>query len=335
MDIDINEIEQSLLIVYQKNLDFLKKNFFDIFEKIEKLSKDIDNGKVKEKYSLELKDGYFDILNHENNGFYYASNSYLDAEERAKHVDFTTASSLDLLRKDNQSNHLAMPYGLNEIMPVVGFINEKVNLNNIEFQKIMKFVYIGIGLGYHMQEIDTKLESYTTLIIEPELEIFRLSLFTMDYSIFHENNRTLFLNIGDDIIERKKIFGHFYNTHSYMNYNIKYYNLLKNLDYISTELKDFFGDNFVGAFPYKSVIENVNRTINFINNKDRFLVVANIEKKEIFKNKEILLISAGPSLDGYIDVIKKVQDKYIIVCVDVILRKLEKNNIIPDIVLST
>jgi len=46
------------------------------------------------------------------------------------------------------------------------------------------------------------------------------------------------------------------------------------------------------------------------------------------------LISAGPSLDNYIELIKKYQDKFIIVCVDVILRKLEKHNIVPDIIFS-
>jgi len=334
MDIDLAEIQQSVMIVYQKNLNFLKENFFDIFEKLNRFSKDLEDGKIKEQYSLELKDGYFDILNHENNGYYYATNSYIDAEKRAEHVDFTTSSSLDLLRKDGVSQRLSMPYGLGEVLPVVGFINEKVDLENVEFQKIMKFVYIGIGLGYHIQEIEKKIESYTTLIVEPELEIFRLSLFTMDYSIFAKGNRTLVLSIGDDEAKREQDFTDFYSIHSYMNYNIKHYTLLKNLDYIKTHLIEFCENNYAGAFPYNAVIENVKRTVDFIRSKDRFLVVNDIQEKNMFGSKEILLISAGPSLDDYIEIIQKYQDKYIIACVDVIVKKLEKFQIVPDVIFS-
>ncbi len=334
MSIDKQQIEQALLVVYQKNLLFLKENFSDIFLEIEKLSQDIESGKHKEVYSLELKDGYFDILNLNNNGYYYAMNSYSDAEQRTEYVDFTTSSSLDLLRKDGASHKLSMPYGLDEVLPVVGFINEKVDLENIEFQKIMKFVYIGVGLGYHIQEMDKKLESYTTLIVEPELEIFRLSLFTMDYSLFEEGNRTLFLSVGDDTMKREQAFSDFYQCHSYMNYNIKHYTLLKNLDYIKTHLIEFCENNYAGAFPYSAVIENVKRTISFIRHEDRFLVVNDIDKKDIFESKEILLVSAGPSVDDYIEIIKKYQDKYIVACVDVIVRKLEKYGIVPDVIFS-
>ncbi|PIF03801.1 MAG: hypothetical protein CSA86_04670 [Arcobacter sp.] len=334
MSIDTQQIEQALLVVYQKNLVFLKENFFDIFEELEQFSKDLEDGKVKEQYSLELQDGYFDILNLENNGYYYATNSYVDAEKRAKYVDFTASSSLDLLRKDGSSHKLSMPYGLDEVLPVVGFINDKVDLENIEFQKIMKFVYIGVGLGYHIQEIEKKVESYTTLIIEPELEIFRLSLFTTDYTLFAKGNRTLFLNVGAEISQREQVFSDFYHTHSYMNYNIKHYTLLKNLDYIKTHLIEFCEKNYAGAFPYKLVIENVKRTVNFIKAKDRFLVVSDIQDKEIFGSKEILLISAGPSLDDYMEIIQKYQDKYIIACVDVIVKKLEKFKIVPNIIFS-
>ncbi|MGB3750072.1 MAG: 6-hydroxymethylpterin diphosphokinase MptE-like protein [Arcobacteraceae bacterium] len=334
MDIDLAEIEQSLVMVYQKNLQFLKENFFDIFEEVDQFSKDLEAGKIKEKYSLEMKNGYFDIQNLEDGGYYYATNSYIDAETRAALVDFTANSSLDLLRKDSISQKLSMPYGLGEVLPVVDFINQKVDLQNVEFQKIMKLVYIGVGLGYHIQEMDKKLESYTTLIIEPELEIFRLSLFTMDYSIFEEGNRTLVLSVGNDKNIREQAFSKFYSIHSYMNYNIKYQKLLQNLDYIKTELIDFCENHFAGAFPYKAVIKNVKRTIGFIKNEDKFLVLNDILEKKIFKNKEILLISAGPSLDNYIEIIKKYQDRYIITCVDVIVRKLEKNGIVPDIVFS-
>lgn len=334
MSIDKQEIEQALLGVYQKNLIFLKENFSDIFQELEQLSEDIQSGKHKEVYSLEMRDGYFDIQNLENGGYYYATNSYTDAEQRAQSVDNTTKSSFDLLRKQGTSQYLSYPGGLKNILPVVEFINKEVDLENVEFQKIMKCIYMGVGLGYHIQEIDKKIESYTTLIIEPELEIFRLSLFTTDYTVFTEANRTLFLNVGDDKQKRDQSLSAFYHCHEYMNYNVKYYKLIQNLEYIKEEAVEFFRTNFSFAFPYTSVIENVKRTVSFIRNKDRFLDAHQLKKQDIFKDKEVLLISAGPSLDNYIEIIKKYQDRFVVVSVDVILRKLEKHGIVPDIVFS-
>jgi hypothetical protein len=337
MNIDLEEVEQSLIIVYQKNLDFLKKNFFDIYVEVEKFSNDLANNTIEEKYTLELKDGYFDILNLENNGYYYAKNSYTDAENRVKYVDTSLNNSLDLLRKMKGTDKLVSPSNLNAIYPVVDHINEYVNFKELNFKEIMKYVYIGVGLGYHIEEIDKKIKSHLTLIIEPELEIFRLSLFTIDYSKFEEKNRKLFLSIGDERLKIENDFRTFFLSNQYMNYNIKHYVLLKNLDYIRSYLVDFCENNYIGNFPYKALTQNVERTFGFIKNKDKFLIaheIKTMEKKNILESKEVLLISAGPSLDGYIELIQKYQNKYIVVCVDVIVKKLEKFNIVPDIVFS-
>ncbi len=334
MSINKQEIEQALLVVYQKNLEFLKENFFYIFLEVEQLSQNISSGKHKEMYSLEMRDGYFDILNLENNGYYYAENSYKDAENRSHYVNTSTDSSINLLRKIEDTELLSLPKSLKEVLPIAEFINKNVDLKNVKFKNIMKFIYIGTGLGYHIQEIDKKIKSRNTMIIEPELEIFRLSLFTTDYSIFEEGNRKLFLSIGDDKQERHDKISEFDTYQIYFNYNIKYYKLLQSTDYIVDEIIDFFHNNFVISFPYPFVIRNMKKMIGFIGNEDRFIHVDNVTKENIFENKKLLLISAGPSLDNYIDDIEKYQDKFIIVCVDVILRKLEKHNIIPDIVFS-
>lgn len=334
MSIDISELETSLLSVYQKNLNFFKENFFHIYQKIETLSDKISKDKTYENYSLELCSNYFDIKNLENNGFYYSTNSYLDAEEREKTVDFSLNRSFDLLRKDGITNKLVKPLELKDVLPIVDFINKEVDLENIEFQEIKKFIYIGVGLGLHINEIDKKIKSYTTLIIEPELEIFRLSMFTLDYTVFAEGNRKLILSVGNETNQRKEALINFYYHHDYMNYNVKYYNLLNNLDYIHDEIAEFFGSNFMLAFPYHKVITNLNRTLNFVKNEERFLKLEDIQSKDIINNKKVLMISAGPSLDNYIDLIEKEQEKFIIVCVDVIVRKLEKHNIVPDIVFS-
>jgi|GEM_PF-1464430 len=334
MEEQLESLSNTLLAIYEKNLNFLKEHFVDIYQEVESLSNDLEQGLKEEKYTLEYIDGYFDILNHSNNGMYYFSNSYIDADERKEYIDFSTKGSLDLLRRSRDTNKLVTNELYKEVMPIIDYINNHVDLEKIEFEKIYKMVFIGTGLGLHIHEIEKKLTPYTTLIIEPELEIFRLSLFTMDYTIFNEGNRQLFLSVGNDEIERRSVINNFAHHHEYMNYSIKHYSFIKSHDYIKEELKDYFGANSPIGFPYKAIIVTMARTIKFLLEKERFLAFDLTQKYKVLKGKKVLLVSAGPSLDGYIDWIQEHQDKFIIVCVDVILKKLEKNNIKPDIVVS-
>jgi len=332
-----NELEQlstTLIEIYKRNLTYLKENFPLIYQDIDNLSNNITNGLHQEKYTLEYVDGYFDILNHENNGMYYFKDSYKDADDRKEEVDFSLKSSLDLLRKVENTNKLIFGELYEEVIPIIHFINENIDLEIIEFEKIYKFVFIGTGLGLHIQEINKKLQPYTTLIIEPELEIFRLSLFITDYTIFDKGNRKLFLSIGNDKPSRLQNIHNFAHHHEYMNYNIKHYNLLSSTKYIKDELISYFGTNNVLDFPYKAIIQILDRTVTLMRKKEKFISFIKSRKELILEKKQVLLISAGPSLDNYISWIKQNKSFFTIICVDVIVRKLEKHNIIPDVVVS-
>jgi len=334
MEEELKDLSSTLLSIYQKNLIFLKEKFEDIFNRVNTLSEKINSGKIKEKYTLEYRDGYFDILNNEINSWYYGINTYEDADNRAKLSNFTQEGSFNLLRTHGNTNYLAKSKSYGKVMKIIDYINENVDLNSVCYDKIYKMIFIGVGLGIHIHEISKKLDPFTTLIIEPELEVFRLSLFIIDYTEFDSGNKKLFLSIEDDDIQRKNIYNEFYSYHNYMNYNIKYNKLLANYDYIHEELVSFFSNNFVGYFSYTSVLENIRRSVGFIKNKEYFISVNKMHENLIFKDKKVLIIAAGPSLDNYIEFIQKNQDKFIIVCVDVIVRKLEKNNIKPNVVVT-
>jgi len=330
----VDDITELLHSNFLKNMDFLKKNFLDVYNEIENLSLSLEKDEIKEQYSIELVDNYFDIFNHKNKSYFYATNSFDQADIISNYINFTKEGSLDLLRKVPQTNQLIFNDYYYEMKPIINFINNNVDFENIEFKKIYKFVYIGTGLGYHLQEINKKIDSYITLIIEPDIEIFRLSLFTTDYTIFDEGNKKLFLSIGNDKLKRLHNIASFSSYHDYMNYNVKYYNFLESTSYIKNELKDYFGNNSVIDFPYKAIIQVFGRTLYYMKDNNKFISLPKSLEKTILSDKKLLVISAGPSLDNYIDWIKENQNKFTIVCVDVITKKLEKNGIIPDIVFS-
>jgi hypothetical protein len=334
MENELEDLSNTLLSIYENNLIFLKENFEDIFNRVNTLSDDINSGKIKEKYTLEHRDGYFDILNNETNSWYYGINTYEDADNRAEYSNFTKEGSFNLLRTHGNTNYLSKAKSYGKVMKIIDYINENVDLDNVCYDKIYKMIFIGAGLGLHVHEISKKLDPFTTLIIEPELEVFRLSLFIIDYREFDSGNKKLFLSVEDDNIKRQSIYGEFYSYHNYMNYNVKYNKLLSNYDYIYDELVSFFSTNFVGYFSYLAVLENIRRSVGFIKNKEYFIDTRKMDENKIFKDKKVLIIAAGPSLDNYIDFIQKNQDKFIIICVDVILRKLEKNKIKPNVVVT-
>lgn len=334
MNEELIDLSDTLLKIYQFNLEFLKENFPNIYTDINNLSHSIDNNTYKQRYSLEYIDGYFDILNLENNGFFYHTNSYEDADIRAQDVDFSQDSSLNLLRQNPFTRELLKNDTYYNVVPIVDFINKNADLDNIEFNRIYKFIFIGVGLGLHMHEIYKKINSLNTMIIEPDIEIFRLSLFIIDYRVFNEGNKKLFLSIGNDKYSRIRDFNVFYENHNYMNYNIKHHLFIEGYSYIKDEIIDFFSSNSVTYFPYKLILQNLHRTIGFMKQKDKFLKYSLLMEKQILKDKKVLIISAGPSVDNYLNFIKEHQDKFIIICVDVIVRKLEKNSIVPDIIVS-
>lgn len=335
MEEELEEFNQTLVNLYFKNMNFLKDNFPKIYEKVDKLSENINNETHKEKYSLEYKpEGYFDILNNETNEFVYGFDSYAEADKRTEMSNFTKQHSLDLLRVEPSTNKFALMGSLGQIANLVHYLNQKIDFENITFSKIYKYIFIGVGVGVHIHEVYKKINSMNTLIIEPDLELFRISLFTVDYSVFEVGNKKLFLSVGENLLQMESTLSQFTSYHSYMNYNIKHHLFWIDYKYILDEIISYYSHNHAAAFSYNSILTVFSRTIEFMNNKEKFLQKDLITKTHPLKDKKVLIVSGGPSVDDHIDWIYENQDKFIIVCVDVALKKLEKHKVVPDIVVS-
>lgn len=335
MQNELEDLNQQLINLYLKNLELLKKNHSSTFKKLIDFDTALNSGQIKERYTLEYKDQeYFDILDLETNEYTYGFNSFLEAEKRLSQTELTKKHSIDLLKVDPNNNKLALMDTLGNILPLVDYINKNINFEKVTFSKIFKFVFLGVGCGIHIHELYKKIDSMNTLIIEPNLEIFRLSLFLVDYSVFEKDNKQLFLSIGSDIQEREHSLKEFTSYHSYMNYNIKYHLFRIEYKYLLDEIIEFYSHNTPTAFSYQTVLQVLSRTIKFMHEKHNFLQKDLLEKHKPLKDKKVLIISAGPSIEENIDWIRENQDKFIIICVDIILKKLEINNIVPDIVVS-
>jgi hypothetical protein len=77
-------------------------------------------------------------------------------------------------------------------------------------KRVYKAIFIGTGLGLHIQSILEKLQSEVVFIQEKNLELFRLSLFVTDYEEISKS-RTLFFSILEDEAAEQKTFVDFLN----------------------------------------------------------------------------------------------------------------------------
>ena len=330
------EINKLLVEQYSKNLEFFKENFNDLFIQINELSNKIDSGEYKEKYVLEIKEeGYFDILCVESNEFFYDCNSYSEAQLREKMTDMRNDSfTFDLLYKNKDNNEFDTKNINDELKPMISLINRELKLksNSVEFERIGKMVYIGTGLGIHLPLINAKLKPSTVLIVEPNIEIFRLSMFLSDYSQIAGSVEKLFLNVGTKEQDRKNNIFEFFEYGFNDNYIFKYHIIKATYSSVSDDVYRLLMSINPLLFTYEGLLKGFERTVEYMDEGYKF--IKNKKQMDILASKEVLILSAGPSLGKNIQWIKDNRDSFFIIAINVILPLLEKNNINPDLIIS-
>lgn len=81
-----------------------------------------------------------------------------------------------------------------------------------KYEKIDKFIFLGNLLGTQIIDFYNKINFKSCFIYEPNLEIFRLSLFTTNYMQLSKNIKFTFSIMNDDIDLNKKIVNFINNT---------------------------------------------------------------------------------------------------------------------------
>lgn len=206
-------------------------------------------------------------------------------------------------------------------------ILKKANLNADHI------IIFGLGLGYHLELVLAhKPKDTRVLLIEPELEIFKHSLKTLDW-------RQLF---------RREDF--FYCLGPHMNMvaasvqqflDLPVFDTLEWLELPSEArfLEPFFGaarreiDNEIKTqlYDFKTrVAEDSVVPRNILKNIKGILQTRPAKSlQNRFTGKPAIIVSAGPSLDKNILYLKKIDNRAVIICVDTALKPLLKRGIQP------
>lgn len=320
----MQELQETIIQIYQKNLLFLKKNFFYIYKKIEDLEKNL-----VETYHIDYIDNHFELVYQDKK--VYNCDPFFDAQYRAKNI-YNNDNLFSLIEP---SKTLITYGGIDEKIEASKFINEYINEFkniNISKDKSDKFIFLGTLLGVHLNDIHRVLKSKVYLIIEPNIEIFRLSLFLTDYEEIG-NESQLFFSISENDETLKNNIINFLKYKSIYNSFIRFELASHNEINLVSKVSEIITLENKIRYPFSEYIYSLKRGIFYLNNNPNGIINTTV-KKDFLKDAPVLFLAAGPSLDKNIDFIKNCQDRFTIVAAAATLKFLEKQQIQPDIIIS-
>lgn len=335
-------LQNNLTKNYFNNLQFLQEYEPELHAKLIMLDTLIQTDKYTQQYELEYVNDDFDIFDIQNQSYIYNKKIKENTKNKVDNV------TIDNLRNNfNPYKHFKFTdeeitqindrnlYPLfDTIFPTTAAIKHYINQNSKvrgELKKLYKFIFIGTGLGQHIFPIHNKIKAQNYLIIEPNLEIFRLSLFTTKYYELREEANLIFAIAYDEEIFKNKLF-QFSSDGIGRNNNWKFDIFSSIHKSIAKKIQDFILNQSHLTYPFNVHYHNTMQTYHIWSQKFNFLDFSSVHNNFKFNSKPFMLIGSGPSLGKNIHILKENQSKFILVAAYSSLKILLKNNITPDVI---
>ncbi|ATB70890.1 hypothetical protein SJPD1_2802 [Sulfurospirillum diekertiae] len=341
----MDEITQKALKLFQENMKYFEEHHKIVFEKISLLNQVIDEGVYEENYALEYKDeGYFDILELSSNEFLYKSNSIEASQRMVDTIDLkrtgavfkgqkyvrATDEQADAIDKSELSFHNA----LWATIKIINYVNKYATPETF-MNRVYKIIFLGIGLGYHLQGLSQKLNPQVMFIKERNLETFRLSLFVTNYTELAKD-RFLHFSLTDNEKEESENFLAFLNQGN--NYNLHLKHIPFTLDYqldLQRLQSHVLSQSYINYGYSAILLRYIDSPKYLIQNYAFMNIMARYHgiKGNIFSQKPVLMVFSGPSTSKNIAWLKKYQDRFIIISALSTCRLLQANGLTPNIVI--
>lgn len=103
-----------------------------------------------------------------------------------------------------------------------------------------KFIFFGVGLGLHIISIDKKISSQSYLIVEDDLELFKLSIFATPYYELGSNSK-LYFSIFDNDEEFAEVVKMFLKSSEQLNQSLLHYSMSNHSQNKKAQLEEFLG----------------------------------------------------------------------------------------------
>jgi len=332
----MESVENIAIQTYQNNMNYFSRQHPSLYKLITSFSEMLETEVHSQEYDLEYINGYFDIINLKTSKYVYNENSEDLAQSLADEISFkknemvfnninikksseTFLSTLSDKTRSQKSIYELVNYTLDN-----SYIDDTMN-------KIEKFIFIGVGLGKQIELVDKKIKSSEYLIIEDNLEFFRLSLFVTKYYEVGQSSKLHFCIAQDENMFTNSM-QIFMDSDFVYNKQFKYLHLkTHSQDKIKRIQNTVVSQDFL-TFPYGLVMEKHLRALEFINSGYNILDLTEHFDDKLLTTMPVLMLAAGPSFEKNIEWIKANHKKFIIVAVSAILKRLYEIKVKPDIV---
>ena len=318
---ELEEIQQTLQEIFLSNLEYFKINHNHIYKKI------IDFDKLNiENFSIEFMNNHFELINIKNHEKFYNKDPFLDAKARVNNFDISNAFALIKLELYEKRNHYVNEINAYEF--INDYIKEFGNESKID---IKKFVFIGTLLGVHINDFHNFLKSDVYLIIEENIEIFKLSMFMTDYKTLALNSK-LFFAINESTNNFNLIVEDFLSYKNEFNNLIHFELAHETNNHLINKLSLLFTQSSEMRYPFSEYLLSLKRGFNYFLKSENKII--NLSKNNDFLNdKKVIFLGAGVSLAKNIEWLYLHRDNFIIVASSAVLKHLQILDIYPDIII--
>lgn len=318
--VDVNE---QITNNFHQNVNYLQHHHRAVYEKLLAYENYMTTNQLNENFTLSLEDGNFDIINLQTNKHLYNKQSKQLIQVMLESVNFQKSENVFETYKILPKTEKTKGYDF------VFDLFEKYGDKTKELKEIYKFIFFGTGL--HLETIANKVSAKYYLIVEDNIELFRLSLFTTKYFEL-DSKAKLFFAVGSDKQEFEKIAQRFLDEAFYYNQYIKFFeSVFHNEEKLQLFHTAVITQSHLNFF-YGSILEQYTQPLSYLRNNYNFINLTSKTLIEYCKNKSVILVAPGPSLDKNIEFIKANHTKCIIVALSATLKSLELANIKPDII---
>ena len=331
------DIETKVMQNYQDNTDYFRENHPLLFNKLQALELLLNEGKYPQKYDLEYKNDYFDVINLSSGEFLYKQDSKLHAQEMSSNVSF---------KKDVHTIETFYTYNYNEetvenlkkmsanhthatTAPIIDYCKNNLAKTPL-MTKILKFMFFGVGLGLHIKKIVQKTAAEVFLITESDIELFRLSMFTCNYKKVFTNKKAIF-SVAQNASEFQASFTAYYEYAFIHNHHLKFSLFSAKDEIYIKNIQTIILSRSEHCYAHSALLEKSSRVLSKVQQGYKFLSMLK-KDEDFFKDKPILVLGAGPSLGKNKEWLKQHADKFIIIAPFVTLRTLYYMDVAPDII---
>lgn len=326
-------IEEAIYDTYIKNIEYIKQNHPQLQKLLEFFELALENGDYQTEYELEYNDDYFEVIQLKDARPLYGRNSLTISQEIVKKMNKSKSSfTFEAVPTTKFSDEFLKNFKELHTVELLSKYLLDNDTQNGTMEDIEKFIVIGTGLGIHIPELHNKLYPQHYLIVEDNLEIFRLSMFTTKYYELGAAAEITF-SIGTEANDFEVTVKEFLEENYFYNRFIKYYLFPNHSNDKILQIKSaILGQNFA-VYPYRAALRKLVRPLEYLNNGYKSLkVFDNRFKASIVSQKPLLVLGAGPSFTKNMTWLEENYKKYIIIAVSAVLPSLYTRGIKPDIV---